>query len=662
MKKYFAWIFFIISFLIFPLALATSIFTITTNDHTVRPPAGGAATITYTIQNTSGTSLSKLIYLPPEGTTITNTTCGRVLANQASCVMTVTFQAPFSTCESIVTLAPMKVCAGDGDICSQANAANITKVIITPVIQFFTITPTADPGLTIFPSTPQVVAAGSDLTFTGGGEAPGDTVRWFVDGVLAQTGGTTFTLTNIQANHTVLFTTAASGSLTITVNPSTSLQYQSLHVANNSGAPAEITAVTIPSSLMGKVKWCQSSDTACFHQSTCALNMPIAPTTSCDLWFQSIDDSTIALGSQSDSLEIDTTNGSDTFMMNYEMDLYVAGLFTSAGGTSNTRNIAKWNGLSWSALGTGSAGPSASTIIAYHGDLYLGGNFTSVGGASGSANLARWDGTNWSSFAQPNGQVSSMLVSSTGDLYVGGAFTGIGGVSASKIAVFDGTNWSPLGTGVTGGLSGVSKLIEYGGNIYAGGGFASAGGVLDTACIAQWNGSSWLTVGGGGNPCTDVLAFGINNGLLYVGGDFTQMGSVANTESLAIWNGSTWLAFPTTTTNSQISGLTFYNGNFIVIGPFASINGVSASGVAQWNGVEWLPLGTGFTSLSGIGGSLIVQNNIMYAGWAFTNAGGVSGTSRVASWDGSAWGALGTGVNNQVFLNGLQAISSLTLQ
>ena len=59
-------------------------------------------------------------------------------------------------------------------------------------------------------------------------------------------------------------------------------------------------------------------------------------------------------------------------------DLYAGGAFTTAGGSA-AKNIAKWNGSSWSALGSGMN--SAVSALAVSGsDLYAGGNFTTAGG------------------------------------------------------------------------------------------------------------------------------------------------------------------------------------------------------------------------------------------------------------------------------------------
>ncbi len=122
-------------------------------------------------------------------------------------------------------------------------------------------------------------------------------------------------------------------------------------------------------------------------------------------------------------------------------DLYVGGDFTTAGGTP-AENIAKWNGTSWSALGSGmNNGVSALTVIGT--ELYAGGQFTSAGGVPANR-IAKWNGTSWSALESGmNNGVYALTVIGT-DLYAGGAFTTAGGVPANHIAKWNGTSWSAL--------------------------------------------------------------------------------------------------------------------------------------------------------------------------------------------------------------------------
>jgi len=71
-------------------------------------------------------------------------------------------------------------------------------------------------------------------------------------------------------------------------------------------------------------------------------------------------------------------------------NLYVGGYFTQAGETDANR-IAKWNGSSWSALGTGLNG-SPHAFAVQSGQVYVVGDFGSAGGKP-SYGLAIWHET-----------------------------------------------------------------------------------------------------------------------------------------------------------------------------------------------------------------------------------------------------------------------------
>jgi len=117
--------------------------------------------------------------------------------------------------------------------------------------------------------------------------------------------------------------------------------------------------------------------------------------------------------------------------------------------------------------------------------------------------------------------VEAIAVSGT-DVYVGGYFTTAGGVSANRIAKWDGTSWSALGTGMNGN---VEAIAISGTDIYAGGGFRTAGGVSADR-IAKWNGTSWSALGTGMN--SNVEAIAVSGADVYAGGYFTTAGCHAS--------------------------------------------------------------------------------------------------------------------------------------
>ena len=119
----------------------------------------------------------------------------------------------------------------------------------------------------------------------------------------------------------------------------------------------------------------------------------------------------------------------------FEGDLYVGGLFTSAGG-KKARGIAKWDGKEWHALGGGVEG-TVRAIAAVGGKVYAAGEFTKAGEIE-TRNIAAWDGEQWTALgAGVDGEVNALLAHE-GGLVVGGRFSQAGEISANNVA-----KWTP---------------------------------------------------------------------------------------------------------------------------------------------------------------------------------------------------------------------------
>jgi hypothetical protein len=196
--------------------------------------------------------------------------------------------------------------------------------------------------------------------------------------------------------------------------------------------------------------------------------------------------------------------------------------------------IARWNGSSWSALGSGISGRGVYALAVSGNNVYAGGAFTTAGAVS-AADIARWDGNSWSALGSgiPDafgyGSIVSALAVAGTNLYAGGNFTTAGGAPANFVAQWNGSAWSAVGAGVNGIVGG---LAASGNALYAVGEFTTAGG-SPANYIAQWNGTSWSALGSGlNNWATSVAVAG--NGL-FVGGNFTSAGtSVCNFVAEAI--------------------------------------------------------------------------------------------------------------------------------
>lgn len=344
-------------------------------------------------------------------------------------------------------------------------------------------------------------------------------------------------------------------------------------------------------------------------------------------------------------------------------DLYVGGIFDSAGGIATGR-IAKWNGTIWESLGAGVNRNSLydgrdngvfSIVMKSNGEVYAGGLFDSAGGVHVN-NIAKWDGATWSALAggideipdygeHPDQGVNALALDASENLIVAGSFYSAGGVSANKIVKWDGAKWSPLGTGISGRIN--DLVFDDTWNLYVSGVIDSAGGI-PVKNIAKWDGSTWFPVGTGikcagegANRLTNAM-----NNCLYLGcnGRYGILGS----DLIAKWNGDIWSSVPSSGSGPNFAVNALVNGrsnSIYVGGDFTNVGGLAANHVAKWKDGNWSALGSG---LNGFVEALLIDRlGSLYAAGSFTMAGGVT-ANRVAKWDGSTWSALGSGLNDDV--------------
>ncbi|MGY3089509.1 hypothetical protein ACVWYF_002557 [Hymenobacter sp. UYAg731] len=353
-------------------------------------------------------------------------------------------------------------------------------------------------------------------------------------------------------------------------------------------------------------------------------------------------------------------------------DVYAGGLFQQAGGAT-ANHVARWNGTAWSSLGTGTANGLndrvMALVVAGNGDVYVGGFFTFINSGGQANRVARWDGTAWNSLGTgiTNGvgdRVQALAVAGNGDVYVGGNFSYAGGVVASRVAKWNGTAWSGLGTGTSNVLNGPVNALALAGNgdIYAGGEFSQASGAAANR-VARWNGTAWSSLSTGtGNGVNDVVkALAVaGNGDVYAGGLFQQAGGAA-ADYVAKWSGTAWSSLGTGNgLNFPVQALAVAdNGDVYVGGDFTQAGGAAANYIARWNGTAWSSLGTG--TANGVSGRIralaVAGNGDVYAGGQFTQAGGAAANC-IARWDGTAWSSLGTGTDNGV--SGSQSVTAVT--
>ncbi len=320
----------------------------------------------------------------------------------------------------------------------------------------------------------------------------------------------------------------------------------------------------------------------------------------------------------------------------FNSKLIVGGGFSSAGGNFASA-VAAWDGANWSTLNTGIQGgigvwAGVHALVVYNNELIAAGSF-SAANTNTLGNIAKWDGTNWQNIPSPMSANSALnfcviraLTVYNSKLIAAGNFLASGAGGMQHIAQWDGTSWTPLGTGLSGPTASafyiVESMVVYNGELYAAGSFTNAGGVAVNN-IAKWNGTAWSTVGTGIPSCTsgkNIPSLCVYNNELYAGNCTT---------GISKWNGTSWVTVGGGMAQSGLGvySMVVYDNKLIVGGLFTSMGGNSFFNIAAWDGSAWTYVGGNpLYAASGANGlypdvsALIGYNGCLYAGGSFNKS------------------------------------------
>jgi len=307
-------------------------------------------------------------------------------------------------------------------------------------------------------------------------------------------------------------------------------------------------------------------------------------------------------------------------------NLYAGGEFMTADGVVAKR-IAKWDGDIWSPLGAGFQGVSGggATVYAISDDLtgkiYAGGDFRELGDGTDFRWIGEWDWdvSSWVPMVGLNGTAYAIFVDATNTIYAGGAFPAFSPTNNVRRAIWNddlGGYWSwQVLSGGPGSWNGLCFTLtgDLDDNLYAGGSFTIIDGNTVNR-IAKWDGSSWSALGTGLNGTCREIAFD-SGGNLYAGGEFTTAGGVT-VNRIAKWDGSSWSALGAGLNNTCMAIAFDSDGNLYAGGEFTTAGGVTANRIAKWSGTSWSNLGDG---LNGNVFSLAFDStDTLFIGGAFT--------------------------------------------
>jgi hypothetical protein len=300
---------------------------------------------------------------------------------------------------------------------------------------------------------------------------------------------------------------------------------------------------------------------------------------------------------------------------------------------------------SWNALCTGTTNGNIYAAVVLNDQLYVGGDFTMICGVSANR-VARWNGTSW--FAMGTGMdntVRALLVMGS-NIVAGGDFTS----PANYIAQWNGSTWGPFAIGMNGAVHALTLGFSatY---LCAGGGFTTAGG-NNASRVARWTGSGWTAMGSGTNDTVYALLpspFAPSTEII-VAGKFTATGGMTTVNRIGRWTTGGYTAgLGTGIGNGAVYALAQYGATpyLYVGGNFTLIGGNTVNRIAYWNGTSWFAMGAGANNTVyslNVSARVPPASSMLVLGGLFTNVGGISANS-IATWNGTTWGTLGTGMS-----------------
>jgi trimeric autotransporter adhesin len=391
--------------------------------------------------------------------------------------------------------------------------------------------------------------------------------------------------------------------------------------------------------------------------------------------------------------------------------LYLGGAFDHLlpGGTATQGGLASFSLATpgWQVLPMEQATATVNTFAAgTSSGVYVGGSFDTGGPLQSGLfldNVGLLTGGTWSALGQgvtygENARGFGIaLAHGTAGEYAGGWFDQAGSVQTTGVALWNGTNWQSMGSGVKGGESPTGPTVQaiavYKNQVFIGGDFSSVSGVKATD-IAVYSNGAWHAVGGGTDGVVQSLA--VSGGYLYAGGSFSKAGGSSVGAPVARWKLGTsltshagWSALGPLFGAGGVTSIAF-DGDWVILGgdladcvagspcddgsstgttACETASGYDINGLIMWNtedpGDWYYPFGCGVTVGSGATATpgdvttLLLAGSTLYVGGYFDQA-GISGASpnqvaamNIASLNLSVlqdtktkWSKLGSGVGN----------------
>lgn len=233
--------------------------------------------------------------------------------------------------------------------------------------------------------------------------------------------------------------------------------------------------------------------------------------------------------------------------------------------------------------------------------------------------FSRTTAQNWSTGFHLGGTNSfvTCMDANQNEVYVAGLFSRINGNRPCyRLARFDGIRWTPFTDSIN--APNYPNRMKVRNNVIW---------IAANEGMFKYD-NGWTLVGNtGGLPVSDFDFDASGN--LFVCGSFININGVS-ANGLARFDGSTWAALGSgvnLSAGNSVTAIKCLNGNVYASGFFNQIGGVSSSGLAQWNGSAWSSLPTSGLIL-GLSSNFCAFNGELYVA-ALASPTGINGTTRV---------------------------------
>lgn len=358
-------------------------------------------------------------------------------------------------------------------------------------------------------------------------------------------------------------------------------------------------------------------------------------------------------------------------------ELHVLGrLSTLSTGLTQASRLIRRRGTAWETLLPLTDVPSTITppgdfeiraMNSYRDLLVVNGSFTQMRG-SRLNRIAFFDGTQFSSLGSPagvsdagggvNGAVSA-ITALEGEIYVAGAFDLAGPTLVSGIARLGNGMWHGLDLAPSVATRRINALVSHRGAVYAGGSFELPGSA-GYSNVAGFGGKYWQALAPGRGASGAVNTLLSDGDALYLGGDFAQVATggpnVLSSNGIAIWRPGQWGILGdgfASGTNGKILAVARLNGDIVVAGSFTSAGRDPAKDIARFDGSRWFRMGESTDALRPEGiRALAVYRGELYAAGTFVWADGRKPDPVLARFD---------GVRFQPVVNDLQTTNTFPL-